>query len=115
MEKNIAWITEFETAMCRGERGLLLHVASNLLDNAIHYNMPNGWIRVSTFTKGDQAVLKVSNSGPGISPDQQPLVFERFYRAEKSRANGGHHSGLGLAIVEAIVKAHDGDVGVESE
>jgi signal transduction histidine kinase len=51
----------------------------------------------------------------GIPIDQQPLVFERFYRTEKSRANGGHHSGLGLAIVEAIVKAHGGDAAVESE
>ena len=115
LEQKIEWKTELEPALCRGEREFLLQVAGNLVNNAIHYNKPNGWIRVSTFTQDDRIILKVSNAGPGIPADQQPLVFERFYRAEKSRANGGHHSGLGLAIVEAIVKAHGGDVTLESE
>ena len=115
VERKIEWMTEPEHAQCRGERECLLEVAGNRVNNAIHYNKPAGRIRVSTFTQDDRIILKVSNAGPGIPADQQPLVFERFYRAEKSRANGGHHSGLGLAIVEAIVKAHGGDVTLESE
>jgi signal transduction histidine kinase len=115
LEQNIEWITQLEPALCRAEREFLHQVAGNLVSNAIHYNQPGGWIRLSTFTQDDRTVLKVSNSGPGIPAAELPLVFERFYRAEKSRANGGHHSGLGLAIVEAIVKAHGGDVAVESE
>jgi signal transduction histidine kinase len=115
LEQNIEWITQLEPALCRAEREFLHQVAGNLVSNAIHYNQPGGWIRLSTLTQDDRTVLKVSNSGPGIPAAELPLVFERFYRAEKSRANGGHHSGLGLAIVEAIVKAHGGDVAVESE
>ena len=60
-------------------------------------------------------VLTVSNSGPGTAATDRVRVFERLYRAEKSRANGGHQSGLGIAIVEAIIKAHGGTVTVESE
>ena len=115
LERNIELVAELGAAVCTGERAFLLQVANNLLNNAIHYNRPGGWVRISTSTLAAQAVLTVSNSGPGIPEAEQPLVFERFYRAEKSRANGAHHSGLGLAIVESIVKAHGGEVCVESE
>ena len=98
-----------------GERELLLQVATNLVSNAIYYNLPGGWVRASTAVLEEFTELTVSNSGPGIATAELVLVVERFYRAEKSRANGHHHSGLGLAIVEAIVKAHGGAVTVESK
>lgn len=114
-EQHLKWIEDLQPAVCRGERELLLQVATNLVSNAIYYNHSGGWVRASTAVLEDLTVLTVSNSGPGIAATDRALVFERFYRAEKSRTNGGHHSGLGLAIVEAIVKAHGGTVTVESE
>ena len=115
LEQQLELIADPQPALCRGEHELLLQVATNLLSNAMDYNQPGGWVRASTVVREDFSVLIVSNSGPGIAAADRALVFERFYRGEKSRANGGHHSGLGLAIVEAIVKAHGGRVTVESE
>lgn len=115
LEHHVKLIEDPQPAVCSGERELLLQVATNLVSNAIYYNRPGGWVRASTALGEEFTVLTVSNSGPGIAAAERALVFERFYRVEKSRANGGHHSGLGLAIVEAIVKAHGGEVSVESE
>jgi signal transduction histidine kinase len=115
LEHQVKLIENLYPAVCRGERELLLQVANNLVSNAIYYNHPGGWVRASTAVLEEFTELTVSNSGPGIAPAERALVFERFYRVEKSRANGGHHSGLGLAIVEAIVRAHGGAVTVESE
>lgn len=103
-------------------------VLLNLLDNALQYTPPGGAITVRAC--GDEerqnVILQVSDSGAGIAPEDLPHIFERFYRADKSRSrrmaqqrNGsalaGSGAGLGLAIVRGIIEDHCGTVGAESE
>jgi two-component system OmpR family sensor kinase len=90
-------------------------VVTNLLANAIHYNKPGGEIRVKTAVKDRTAVLTVSDSGIGISAEDLPHVFERFYRADKSRTAAAGRTGLGLAICKAIVEVDGGSISVSSE
>jgi two-component system, OmpR family, sensor kinase len=90
----------------------LAQVITNLLTNAIHYNRDAGEIRVTTRRENDVAILMVADTGQGIAAKDLPRVFERFYRADKSRSGG--HSGLGLAISKAVVEAHGGTIEVTS-
>ncbi|HEY2953004.1 MAG TPA: ATP-binding protein [Verrucomicrobiae bacterium] len=87
----------------------------NLFTNAIHYNKPGGEIRVSTRAETGSAILTVADTGIGISAENLPHVFERFYRADKSRSRAEGHSGLGLAICQAMVAAHEGSIEVSSQ
>ncbi|MCE7861158.1 MAG: PAS domain-containing protein [Chloroflexi bacterium CFX2] len=86
----------------------------NLIGNAIKYTPPGGEIRVSISSQDNQVILQVSDSGPGIPPDEQNRVFEKFYRAS-NRPGNVEGSGLGLAIVKSIVESHHGRVWVESK
>lgn len=98
-----------------GDADRVNQILTNLLSNAIHYNRERGEIRVTTRTENGAAVLTVSDTGPGIGPEDLPNVFKRFYRADKSRARADGRSGLGLAICQAIVKAHGGTIEVTSK
>ncbi len=91
----------------------LAQVITNLLINAIHYNRDDGEIRVTTQLENGLAILTVADTGRGIAAKDLPRVFERFYRADKSRSGG--NSGLGLAICKAIAEAHGGTIQVVSE
>jgi signal transduction histidine kinase len=62
------------------------------------------------LTEGDQVLMKVADSGPGIAPESLPYVFERFYRADKSRSREEGGSGLGLAIARHLARSHRGDL-----
>lgn len=84
----------------------------NLVHNAIKFNHPGGKISISTRTDGESAILSISDTGIGISKDDLPHVFERFYKADKSRSRDG--SGLGLAIAKHTIQAHDGEIWAES-
>ncbi len=95
-----------------GER--LAQVVTNLLTNAVDYNHDGGEVRVTTSAGNGIAMLTVANTGPGISAENLPHIFERFFRADKARTAAAGHSGLGLAIVKAIVQAHGGAIDVES-
>lgn len=86
----------------------------NLLDNAIRYNQSKGEIRCQIKTGERGAILTLANTGPGISQEDQPRVFDQFYRCEKSRSTIHGGSGLGLTIVKRIVEMHDGRITVES-
>ena len=89
-------------------------VLRNLMDNALKYSRPGGSItlRVST-TEHDEVLVEVQDVGIGIPASELPRVGERFYRADKSRARGGH--GLGLAIAQSLIHAHSGELWLESE
>ncbi len=99
--------------LCHGDAERLAQVAMNLLSNAIDYNQDGGEIRVATKRHNGTATLTVSNTGPGISAEDLPHIFERFHRADRARTAG--HSGLGLAIAKAIVQAHGGSIAPQSE
>ncbi len=98
-------------AVCDASR--MAQVVINLLTNAIKYNKEGGSIHISTSANDGTAILTVADTGLGIASHDLPRVFERFYRADKSRSTGGN--GLGLSICKAIVSAHGGTIDVASE
>lgn len=88
-------------------------VLTNLIHNAIKFTPPKGEIRLAANAYDNQTMLvKVTDSGVGIAPEDLPRVFERFYKADRARSGGG--TGLGLAIAKHIVQAHGGRIWVES-
>jgi two-component system OmpR family sensor kinase len=98
---------------CVGDAERIGQVITNLLTNAVNYNKENGEVRIAGESKNGTAIITVSDTGPGIPPEDLPHIFKRFYRAEKSRTAG--RSGLGLSISKAIVDAHGGALDVISE
>jgi heavy metal sensor kinase len=97
-----------------GDQTRIKQVLVNLLDNAIKYTAADGHVVVSTEAQGDRALLTVSDDGLGIPAESLSHVFERFYRAEKARTRGSAGFGLGLSLVQAVCRAHGGDVSIES-
>jgi heavy metal sensor kinase len=92
----------------------LREVLTNLLHNAIEYNVPQGSIEVSVEQQNGHVDLEVRDTGIGITPDAQRHIFERFYRADASRQADGMHAGLGLAIVKGYVDLMGGTITVQS-
>ncbi len=113
-EKTIQLNTDLKPAPCLGDAGRLAQVVTNLVTNAVHHNKAGEHIRVTTGQEGDWVVLVVADTGPGIAPEDLPHLFERFYRADKSRQGGGGGTGLGLTISRAIVEAHGGTIDATS-
>jgi signal transduction histidine kinase len=92
----------------------MAQVLGNLLSNALRYTPSGGRIELSAWPSGDGVDLSVHDSGQGIAAADLPFVFNRFYRADKSRSDEGE-SGLGLAIVKALVEAHGGSIEAQSQ
>lgn len=93
----------------------LTQILGNLINNAIQILSPGGKIDVSALQEGEKLVLKVTDNGPGISDENLPLIFDRSFRADKSRASGNGSSGLGLSITKKLVESQGGSISVESE
>jgi len=93
-----------------GDRFRLQQVIVNLLDNAIKYSPSGGRILLDTSTARGEALLEVTDAGPGIPPEALPHVFERFFRADSVRTHSVNGTGLGLSIVRSICLAHGGSV-----
>jgi signal transduction histidine kinase len=85
-------------------------ILHNLLDNAMRHTPDRGIIEVHCSVIEDQCVLTVHDSGPGIPTDDLPRIFERFYRADKSRSRADGGTGLGLSIARKIAQAHGGNL-----
>jgi signal transduction histidine kinase len=99
--------------MATFDRERVLQVASILLDNAVKYTPEGGSVTVGVEENDGGVALTVTDTGVGISEDQLPLVFERFYRADAARAEEG--AGLGLSIARQIAEAHSGAIEVRSK
>jgi signal transduction histidine kinase len=94
--------------------GRMAQVLENLVNNALRYTPEGGRIVLSAEANTSTIKLHVQDNGVGITPEDLPYVFDRFYRSEKSRPRQGTESGLGLAIAKSIVEAHGGSLWVES-
>jgi len=108
---------DMDQVLVCGDRDRLKQVLVNLVGNAINYTPAGGEVLVSLGKEQNQARLTVSDTGPGISPEDLPHVFERFYRGEKSRTRSkdGKGFGLGLSIAYWIVRNHEGRIEVDSK
>jgi signal transduction histidine kinase len=95
--------------------GRLAQILRNLIANATAHTSASGRIVIGVRQRGAFVEVEVRDDGEGIAPEHLPLVFERFYRADLSRGRATGGAGLGLAIVRQLVRAHGGDVRVESE
>ena len=91
-----------------GDESRLAQVIGNLVSNALTHTPPGTPFRIGAGVRDGQAVLEVSDEGPGFGPEVAERVFERFYRADPARSSGG--SGLGLAIAATLAEAHGGTI-----
>ncbi len=112
-EHSIRITTELpDSCVVYGEPRKLQRMVANLLDNALKYTPPEGTVTVSVNANNGQVAISISDTGVGISEDDLPHIFKRFYRCDISRAQGG--TGLGLSLVQAIVHSHGGSVNATS-
>ena len=114
-ERRVTISAEGESAETCADPEYMRVVVINLLENAIKYSGPGRTATVTTSVDGDDALISVFDSGPGIPRDALPRIFDRFYRADTSRAQENDGSGLGLAIAFEIVDAHGGRLSAKSE
>jgi signal transduction histidine kinase len=114
-EKRLTWqLDAAEEMPFRGDENLLRRLLLNVLDNAIKYTPTGGALTISCKLEANRYVIEVSDTGKGITPEAQPHIFDRFYRADTARSRaeaegaltGG--AGLGLSIARWIAEAHDG-------
>ncbi len=102
-------------AWTAGDPDQLARVVRNLIDNAVKYSPAEGCVRLTAGVIGDEVVVSVADTGAGISPEDLPHVFDRFYRADAARNRKTGGSGLGLAIVRSIIEWHGGTVHIDSQ
>lgn len=107
-------VGELHSATILGDAARLIQVIMSLVDNALTYTNAGGSVTLSVKTTKNQALLIVRDTGIGIASKDQPHIFERFYRTDPARSRAAGGSGLGLSIVDWVVRAHDGSISVES-
>lgn len=115
-KRNLRFRTDFpeEVPMVLANADKIEQVLVNIMSNAIKYTHESSDITVSVKTAGEMVRVGIRDQGPGIPEEDQPRIFERFYRVDKARARELGGTGLGLAIAKQIVEAHGGWVGLES-
>ncbi|MDF5723171.1 MAG: ATP-binding protein [Rhizonema sp. PD37] len=104
-----------ENLYLMGDSAQLTRLFSNLIDNALHYTLLGGIVEIKTTRVGSQVDVEVQDTGVGIAPEHIDKVFERFWRADKSRSYNSGGSGLGLAIAQVIAQNHGGLITVTSQ
>ena len=111
---GIDFSVETVPVLVEGDAARLEQVAANLLSNALRYTEPGGSVALSVGRRTNDAVLEVADTGVGIGHDDLRHVFTRFWRGDRSRSRATGGSGIGLAIVRELVRAHEGRVDVDS-
>ncbi len=115
-EKNIQLKNNIEKDFTLfADRKKINILLKNLIENAVKYNRQDGKVEISAYKKNNYSFIEVEDTGIGIPKESLPLIFERFYRVDKSRSRNIGGTGLGLSIVKHIAESHNGKVSVESE
>jgi signal transduction histidine kinase len=113
-ERGVELELDASAAAVVGDAGRLDQILDNLLSNALRYTTSGGRVSILTSAGARHAVLEVADTGVGIADADLPHVFKRFWRGEKSRSRATGGAGIGLTIVEQLVRAHDGRIEVRS-
>ena len=113
-KKNISLVIAGRSAIAHVDKDRMSQVMANLLTNAIKYTPENGHIRIEVEESENSSIFAIEDDGIGIPEHELSLVFERFYRTDKSRNRKTGGAGIGLAIVKSIVMAHGGTVQANS-
>lgn len=100
--------------MTEGDQASLVRVFLNLLENAIQYGRPGGFVKLTLSVQNDFAVCSIADDGIGIARENLERIWQRFYRVDPSRNPGGSNTGLGLSLVKWIIEAHHGTIEAES-
>ena len=113
--KPVTITTDFNSNLpvIKADKDRIRQTLTNLVHNAIKFNNPGGKVTITTTFDNESAIVSMSDTGIGISKEDLPHIFERFYKADKARSQGG--SGLGLAIAKHTIQAHGGSISVKSE
>ena len=116
-KKNIELLFEsFRPVVAQIDEVKMTQVISNLVENSIKYNVEDGWVHVSLNADYQYFyMISIKDTGMGISKEDLPKIFERFYRVDKARSRETGGTGLGLAIVRNIILMHHGTIKVHSE
>lgn len=101
-----------DTAVVMGKPDRLARAINAIIDNAVSFSPPGGLVEIAAARVGDEVRIRVDDEGPGVPPDAREAIFNRFHSVRPEGENFGRHSGLGLAIAQAIVKGHDGEIDV---
>ena len=104
--------SEAQTFIVKGNTNLLYRALYNLVENAIRYNSEEGSVNITLETRGQEGVIIIADTGVGIAPEQRELVFEPFYRVNKSRSREFGGAGIGLSLVKTILKRHGASITV---
>ena len=104
--------SEAQTFIAKGNTNLLYRALYNLVENAIRYNYEEGSVNITLETRGQECLVTIADTGVGIAPEQRELVFEPFYRVNKSRSREFGGAGIGLSLVKTILKRHGASITV---
>lgn len=114
-KKNVELLFEsFRPVIAQVDESKITQVISNIVENAIKYNVNDGWVHVSLNADYEYFFIRIEDSGIGISEEDQAHIFERFYRVDKARSRETGGTGLGLSIVSSIILLHHGTIKVYS-
>ncbi len=114
-EKNVTMAKDLTPVEMDTDRTRLAQLLTNLLANAVQYNREGGRVELKVVPVGSEVLITVADSGVGIAEDDQPHIFERFFRTDKARSREAGGSGLGLAICQSIVKTLGGTISFRSQ
>ncbi|MBQ8514303.1 MAG: hypothetical protein IJ496_02795 [Ruminococcus sp.] len=114
-QNQVTLLSDCQEVCIMGNESYIQELLINLIDNAVKYNNPGGWVRIVIKSEGEQAVLCVKDNGIGIPKEAQSRIFERFYRVDRSRSRERGGTGLGLSIVKHITEYHRGTISLKSE
>ena len=104
--------SEAQAFIVKGNTNLLYRALYNLVENAIRYNNEEGSVNITLETRGQEGVIIIADTGVGIAPEQRELIFEPFYRVNKSRSREFGGAGIGLSLVKTILKRHGASITV---
>jgi two-component system sensor histidine kinase ChvG len=102
-----------DTAVVMGKPDRLARAINAIIDNAVSFSPPGGLVEIAAARVGDEVRIRIDDEGPGVPPEAREAIFNRFHSVRPEGENFGRHSGLGLAIAQAIVRGHDGEIDVQ--